>query len=200
MAKALVHAIQAHGIPLASIIGMNRSSTVLLCAAVMLMAFPSAQAHAGEFSAVLNGKSFHLNSSYDWNEDNFGFGVEYEFASETKWKKIVMANGFRDSADEMSYMVGGGLHRQLYHTDRFSGFYVSAGLNAFLMTRSDVDNSDPFPGILPSITVGNEHAGLNLTYLPKKAVESMLKATMNDPTVSGIIFLQLKFSLDKILP
>ncbi|HSG57984.1 MAG TPA: hypothetical protein VLA06_00500, partial [Woeseiaceae bacterium] len=92
---------------------------------------PQASA-AGEFSAVINGKSFHLGASEDWNEDNFGLGLEYQFDSETRWKSRLMANGFRDSNDQVSYMAGGGFHRELYSTDRFKGFYVDAGINAFL--------------------------------------------------------------------
>ena len=62
-----------------------------------------------------------------------------------------MANGFQDSNEDMSYMVGGGLHRNLFATDRLRGFYVDAGLNAFVMTREDVEDGSPFPGILPTL-------------------------------------------------
>ena len=46
-----------------------------------------------------------------------------------------MANGFRDSTDNMSYMAGAGLHRRIFETHKLAGFYVYAGLNAFVMTR-----------------------------------------------------------------
>ncbi len=188
-----------HGTPFAPPNGMNKNNTVLICAVALLATFLSSPVLAGDFSAVLNGKSYHLNSSYDWNESNFGAGIEYAFDSESKWRTILMANGFRDSESKMSYMAGGGLHRELYQTDRLSGFYVMAGINAFVMTRNDVDDNRPFPGVLPSVTVGNQYAGLNLTYLPKKAVESMVGSSINDPTVSGIVFVQLKISIDQLL-
>ena len=111
-----------------------------------------------------------------------------------------MANGFRDSNDEMSYMAGAGLHRRLFESERLAGLYFDVGLNAFLMTRKDVNDNRPFPGILPSLTVGNRHMGFNLTYLPKKAVQDVLKANMTDPTISGILFLQFKISIDRLLP
>ena len=60
-------------------------------------------------------------------------------------------------------MAGFGLHRNLYQTDRLNGFYVDAGINAFVMTRKDVNDNRPFPGMLPSLTVGNEVVGVNLT-------------------------------------
>ena len=68
------------------------------------------------------------------------------------------------------------------------------------MTREDVDNSKPFPGILPSVSIGNEKVGFNLTYLPKQAVEITTNSEIVDPTISGILFLQFKVSLDQILP
>ena len=172
-----------------------RIALALVIPAIALAAVPRASA-AGEFSAVINGKSFHLGASEDWNEDNFGLGLEYQFDSETRWKSRLMANGFRDSNDQMSYMAGGGFHRELYSTDRFKGFYVDAGINAFLMTRKDVNDNRPFPGVLPSVTFGNDHVGMNLTYLPKKAVEEIYDQQMTDRSMSGIVFLQFKFSID----
>lgn len=170
---------------------------ILLAAA---LAFSSSPALAGKLNAVINGKSYHFNSSYEWNENNYGFGLEHEFTQRSAWRKVAMANGFRDSTNNMSYMAGAGLHRRIYETDRLSGFYVYAGLNAFLMTREDVNNNRPFPGILPSISIGNENVGLNLTYLPKQAIEKSTNTTMMDPTLSGILFLQIKVSMDQLLP
>ena len=170
---------------------------ILLAAA---LAFSSSPALAGKLNAVINGKSYHFNSSYEWNENNYGFGLEHEFTQRSAWRKVAMANGFRDSTNNMSYMAGAGLHRRIYETDRLSGFYVYAGLHAFLMTREDVNNNRPFPGILPSISIGNENVGLNLTYLPKQAIEKSTNTTMMDPTLSGILFLQIKVSMDQLLP
>jgi len=167
---------------------------------VLLVALQTSPAIAGKSSAVLNGKSYHLNSTYDWNENNFGLGLEHEFESISAWRTTVMANAFRDSTESMSYMAGAGLHRRLFETDRLSGFYVYAGLNAFIMTRDDVESSKPFPGILPSVSIGNEKIGFNLTYLPRQAVELTTQSEIVDPTISGILFVQFKVSLDQLLP
>lgn len=172
----------------------------MLCVIAFLVALPTSAALAGKFNAVVNGKSYHFNSTYDWNENNFGLGIEYEFDSTSAWRVVIMANAFRDSTDNMSYMAGAGLHRRLYETERLSGFYVQVGLNAFIMTRDDVDNSKPFPGILPSMSIGNEKIGFNLTYLPRQAVEMTTNANVVDPTISGILFIQFKVSLDLFLP
>jgi hypothetical protein len=172
----------------------------LIIVVASLFALSAPPANAGTFNAVINGKSYHFNSTYDWNESNAGLGIEHEFASTSPWRTTVMANAFRDSTDTMSYMAGGGLHRRLFETERMSGFYVSAGLNAFVMTRADVADSKPFPGILPSVSIGNEKVGFNLTYLPRKAVETTTNSSIVDPTISGILFIQFKVSLDQLLP
>lgn len=167
---------------------------------VILFALQISPAMAGKSSAVLSGKSYHFNSTYDWNENNFGLGLEHEFESDSAWRITVMANGFRDSTDSMTYMAGAGLHRRLFETDRMSGFYIYAGLNAFIMTRDDVEGSKPFPGILPSVSIGNEKIGFNLTYLPRQAVEATTQSEIVDPTISGVLFVQFKISLDQLLP
>ena len=176
----------------------RRLPTLLL--AVLLATAASPACWAGSASLVVNGRSYHLGSDYDWNENNTGIGIEYQLEQRSAWRKIAMANGFRDSANNMSYMAGLGLHRRLYETDKMAGFHVYAGLNAFVMTREDVNGNKPFPGILPSISIGNDKVGLNLTYMPKKAVEQTTNSGMVDPTLSGILFLQVKVSMDQLLP
>ncbi len=179
---------------------MINSAIRVLGLIVLLAALPAASAMAGELSAVINGKSYHVNSTHDWNENNYGFGLEYAFESRSRWKKTAMANGFMDSNSNMSYMAGAGLHRRIIETDRLSRFYVDAGINAFVMTREDHNNNRPFPGLLPSLSIGNQHVGFNLTYLPKKIVQDYLGTKMTDPTTSGILFIQFKLSIDLLLP
>ena len=178
---------------------MKKGFSIPLALMALLLALSPSPTWAGKSHAIVNGKSYHFNSSYDWNEDNYGFGLEHEFEQTSPWKKVVMANGFRDSTDNMSYMAGAGLHRRIYETHKLAGFYVYAGLNAFVMTRDDT-GGDPFPGILPSISVGNDKFGMNLTYLPRQAVEATTNSTVVDPTLSGILFLQFKVSLDQLTP
>ncbi|MBT8102913.1 MAG: hypothetical protein KJO95_08075 [Gammaproteobacteria bacterium] len=179
---------------------MKRLNAARLTLLALLIVAPASSALAGNFSAVLNGRSIHVGATDEWNEDNVGLGLEYEFASESRWKRQVMVNGFRDSNDDMSYMAGAGLHRTLFATDRLNGFYVDAGVNAFLMTRTDVNDNRPFPGAVPSLSVGNRHMGFNLTYLPVKAVERLLDVQMMDDTVSGLFFLQFKVDISRLLP
>lgn len=177
---------------------MCRALALAIAAIAALVASP--QSHAGTTSLVINGRSYHLGSSHDWNENNLGLGIEFQFEQTGAWRKTAMANGFRDSSDSMSYMAGFGLHRRLYETERLAGFHVYAGLNAFLMTREDVNDNRPFPGVLPSLSIGNRKVGVNLTYLPKVAVEEITRARMTDEDTSGIVFMQLRISLSELLP
>jgi len=142
---------------------MNNSTIKFVTVILLLAALPISSVVAGELSVIINGKSYHINSTFDWNDNNYSIGVEYEFRPESRWKKTVMANGFRDSNDDMPYMVGAGLHRRFFESDPFAGLYFDAGLTAFLMSREDVDNNKPFPGVLPSLRFDNRYAGINLT-------------------------------------
>ena len=73
-------------------------------------------------------------------------------------------------------------------------------INAFVMTREDVNGGNMFPGLLPSLSIGNSNMGFNLTYLPKQAIEGVTNDEVIDPTLSGILFLQFKVSLEQLLP
>ena len=179
---------------------MKNSLVKIASLVLVFTALPLSTATAGKLSGVINGKSYHVDSSYDWNENNYGLGIEYEFDSDSRWVKTAMASGFRDSNDMMSYMAGGGLHRRLMQTDILSGLHIDAGINAFVMTRKDVSDGKPFPGVLPSVSIGNDVMGFNFTYLPKKAVESFMNATVNDPTIDGIFFVQFKINVEQLLP
>ena len=179
---------------------MKRLNAARLTFLALLIVAPASSALAGNFSAVLNGRSIHVDATENWNEDNVGLGLEYQFATESRWKKRLMVNGFRDSSEDMSYMAGAGLHRTLFATDRLDGFYIDAGINAFVMTRRDVNDNRPFPGAVPSLSVGNDYMGFNLTYLPVKAVERAIGVRMGDDTVSGIFFLQFKVDISRLLP
>lgn len=176
---------------------MNRSKLQFFVFILLFSGLAATSAFAGDLSLVLNGKSYHVNSTYDWNENNSGFGVEYQFGTQSRWKKSVMANGFQDSNNSMSYMAGVGLHRRLIQSERLAGFYIDAGLSAFVMTREDVNDNKPFPGVLPSLSFGNRYAGFNLTYLPKQAVEEMVDTEFVDPTISGIAFVQFKIGISQ---
>jgi hypothetical protein len=164
----------------------------IVCLALGLAAFchHAAAQSDGAWDVVLNGRSVHMNATYKWNEDNWGLGVEREFASSSPWIKVALANGFKDSMGDLSYMAGGGLKRRFWV--RSDDFYVDLGGIAFVMTREEVKHNKPFPGVLPAATFGFKRVALNLTYLPESVVNRVTSSKKYDPSMEGVFFLQLK--------
>jgi len=151
-------------------------------------------AHAGQWDIVLNGKSVHVDADKDWNESNYGLGFEHEFNPEARWVKVALGSGFVDSDDQMSYMGGGGLKRRFRLPLGQRSVHVDLGAVGFVMTRQDVNNNKPFPGILPAFSVGTRHFAVNLTYLPGQIAERVAGARTADPNLDGIVFVQLKLN------
>jgi hypothetical protein len=166
--------------------------TWIVCIAGLLAALShnaAAQSNSN-WGVVVNGRAVHINASRDWNEDNWGLGFEHEFASSSPWVKLALANGFKDSMGNPSYMAGGGIKRRF--TLRSRNFHVDLGGVAFVMTRQNVNHNEPFPGLLPAATFGFKRVALNLTYMPELVVDRVTDSRKHDPTMEGVFFLQLK--------
>ncbi len=164
----------------------------LLGSALLLLANGATAQSTGTWDVVLNGRSVHMNAAHEWNEDNWGLGFEREFASTGPWVKVALANGFKDSMGNPSYMAGGGIKRR-FHI-RSDDFYVDLGGVAFVMTREDVNRNDPFPGVLPAATFGFKRVALNLTYMPETVVDRVTNSKRYDPSMEGVFFFQLKLN------
>ena len=144
----------------------------------------------GDWGIVINGRSVHLNAEKHWNEDNWGLGFEKEFNSSSRWVATAVANAFKDSMDNPSYMAGGSIKRRFRIPSNH--VYFDAGLVGFVMTRHDVRHDAPFPGALPTMTFGTRHFAVNVTYMPGSAVDHVTHAKLLDPAITGVIFIQLK--------
>jgi hypothetical protein len=166
-----------------------------ICITAILLCGFSGTAAAGQLDLVVNGRSYHVNSEYDWNENNYGLGLEYQFDTSSRWIWSVNGNAFMDSRENISYMAGGGLKRRLFQSERRAGYYFDVGLNAFVMSREDFNDYLPFPGVLPTVSFGMKNVGMNLTYIPETVVRDIAQAKVLDPNVGGVFFLQFKFRL-----
>ncbi len=166
-------------------------ATWTVCLVGLLASFsqPAVAQLDSAWDVVLNGRAVHMNAARDWNEANWGLGLEREFSSSGRWVKLALANAFTDSMDNLSYMAGGGLKRRFRMG---SDFYVDVGGVAFLMTRENVNRNEPFPGMLPAATFGFKRVALNLTYMPESVVERVTSSKKHDPAMEGVFFLQLK--------
>lgn len=165
-----------------------------VCLATLLTSLchdAAAQSSDGGWDVVFNGRAVHMNAAKDWNEDNWGLGVEREFVSSTSpWVKLALANGFQDSMGDPSYMAGGGLKRRF--RPGADDFYFDVGGIAFLMTRERVNGNRPFPGLLPAATFGFKRVAVNVTYLPESIADRVTNSRTYDPSMHGVFFLQLK--------
>lgn len=157
-------------------------------------------ADAGEWDIVLNGRSVHVDADQDWNENNWGLGLEHEFNPDARWVKIALGNAFLDSESEMSYMGGGGIKRRFRVPVGERRVHVDLGAVGFLMTRPDVRDNAPFPGILPAVSVGTRQFAVNLTYLPGQVAEEVAAARSADPNLDGILFIQFKLNVGLFSP
>jgi hypothetical protein len=171
-----------------------------ICGGIVVALLVSASCQAANWDVVLNGKAFHINSERNWNEDNWGLGFEREFASHRRWVPFAVGNGFRDSMNHMSYMGGGGIKRRFRPGGWMRNLHVDVGVVGFLMKRQNIRDGSPFPGLLPVISIGNQRAALNLTYLPHTAVSTVANGRRLDPNMDGVIFLQAKINLGYFLP
>src|SRR5688500_14897319 len=164
----------------------------MVCLGAVLVAFANTAAAQSEggWAVVLNDRAVHMHAATDWNEDNWGLGMEREFASTSPWVKLAMVNGFQDSMGDPSFMAGGGLKRRFRPGG--GNFYTDLGGIAFLMKRETVNGGRPFPGLLPAATVGFKRVAVNVTYLPESVVDYVTHSRVHDSSMHGVFFLQLK--------
>ena len=155
--------------------------------AITFAVLTATPAHAEQWSLLVNGKAVHLDeqAGVDYNEENWGGGLQYDFEMTTrKWVPFVNASFFKDSNNNPSYYVGGGAMRR-FAFGKDGAMHLDAGVVAFVMVRKEFHDGDPFPGILPAVSVGTDRVALNVTYIPKV-----------DPKMVPILFFQLKIGLN----
>lgn len=153
-----------------------------LCWGVYMLAAPAA---AGNLSLLINGKAIHLEEKpgVTYNERNWGAGLQYDFdpVAQGRWVPFLTASGFSDSNENPSYYAGGGAMRRYAVGPDSWDAHAELGIVAFLMTRKNFNDGDPFFGALPVASVGTERVALNMTYIPKV-----------DPKMVPILFFQIK--------
>jgi len=141
-------------------------------------------AYCGELHGIINGKAYHFDRSQDWNENNYGLGFEYDFDQRGDWIPLVTGSFFKDSYNETSTYLGGGVKRRFLFSKDSSGLHADVGVVGFLMTRKDQNDNKPFPGILPFVSIGNEYVAINVTFVPEVS-----------PKFTNLLFFQVMFKL-----
>ena len=132
---------------------------------LMFLVLGSVPVAADELQVVLNGKAIHLKNGH-YNESNTGLGLEYDFRPQKNWITFIHGSVFKDSNDQTSKYIGGGSKRRFLLENDPNGWRFDAGWIAFLMTREDYRNNQPFFGALPFVSIGKQWFTLNATYIP----------------------------------
>ncbi|MBI1421896.1 MAG: hypothetical protein GC149_00435 [Gammaproteobacteria bacterium] len=131
----------------------------------ILLMLAVAPVKANEFHVILNGKAIHLSKG-NFNEKNYGLGFEYDFSPKNNWITFINGSAFKDSNNNTSNYLGGGMKRRFQLENNPKGWHADVGWIAFLMTRMDYKNDKPFPGILPVASIGKQWFALNATFIP----------------------------------
>ena len=149
----------------------------------LLLLLAMSQIHAKELHLVVDGKAYHFTNR-NYNEKNYGLGFEYDFDQSENWITFINGSTFKDSLENTSNYLGGGMKRRYKLQDDPNGWHVDVGFIAFLMTRKDYHDNHPFPGILPIASLGKQWFAINATFIPKVS-----------PKHVNLIFVQLMFRL-----
>lgn len=168
------------------ILGTGLSAFILYLISSFIPTCVEAANMDGSYHMILNGRSYHMQKPRNGkklNENNFGSGIQYEFGRQygSKWVPFVTSSAFSDSFNNLSYYMGGGETRRFFISN---GWHIDVGYVGFLMARKDVNNYNPFPGVLPVVSMGSRNISLNMTYVPK----------VGGDHVSELIFFQLKIA------
>ena len=120
---------------------------------------------ADSFNLIVNGKAIHENKK-NFNEENWGLGFEYNFTEKENWVNFINGGYFKDSLFNTSKYLGGGSKRRYLLGEDKDGWHLDLGLTAFIMTRKDYNNEQPFIGALPYVSIGTNKVAINATYIP----------------------------------
>jgi len=139
---------------------MFRTGTLLLLWVANISPLIADQVHL-----LINGRSIHMENRENYNEDNTGLGLQYDFDSGGSWINLINFSTFKDSNNETSRYLGVGTKLR-GKSGGPNPLHLDVGVFAFLMTRKDYNNNDPFFGLLPFVSFGSENIGINVTYVP----------------------------------
>uniref|UniRef100_UPI00333FD89D lipid IV(A) palmitoyltransferase PagP n=1 Tax=Castellaniella defragrans TaxID=75697 RepID=UPI00333FD89D len=123
----------------------------------------------GHNDLYLTGWAWHNRAMYsarkirEFNEGAWGGGYGRSIYDEDgNWQGLYFMS-FLDSHARVQAMAGYGF---LNIADLSPNWHVGAGYTLFLMSRKDINDYIPFPGVLPLVSVGYRKASVFATYIP----------------------------------
>ncbi len=132
---------------------------------ITLTAASIGQALADDIHLLINGHSIHMEDRDNYNENNTGLGLQYDFEERGGWINLINFSTFKDSNNETSRYIGFGTKAR-GTTGGSDPWHFDIGAFAFVMTRKDYRDNQPFFGVLPFVSFGSKNVGLNVTYVP----------------------------------
>ena len=133
---------------------------------ILLLALPAlVPAAADELQIIISGRAIHEGGS-DLNENNYGLGLQYDFAVHRRWIPLVNLASLKDSNNNTSRYIGAGLKRRFRVSTGKQRLNFDLGAAALVMHRPDYNDDKPFVGMLPFVSLSNEWGGINATYVP----------------------------------
>jgi len=135
---------------------------LLLCSIALVTTFP---ASAEELQVIISGRAIHLGNN-DLNENNYGLGLQYDFAPQRHWIPLINMASLKDSNDNTSRYVGAGIKRRFKLHSGQQRLNFDLGAAGLIMQRPGYNDDQPFLGALPFIALSNDWGGINATYVP----------------------------------
>lgn len=137
---------------------MTRQSIYLLTTLLLVTVQP---VDAAEWWFTPGGVSDHHTSEPGKNENNFGMGLLYEWSDSPDTKRYYTGGYYRNSQDGDTLYGGYGIkHTVISHGD----WYVDFGAVAGVLTGYEA--ASIIPVVLPTLTIGNNSAAVNIQYVP----------------------------------
>lgn len=181
-------------------------------------------AHAKQFSFIINGKSFHQNRTYEvetttidytcrepapqnidpnnvpsqcrevnrevsttdeqYNEDNTGYGLLYEFDKRKNVIPYVTFGKYIDSFDTDATYLSAGASKRIILSRQLDNLHFEFGGALTLIKSTSYREGRPILTFMPVLSLATDMVGLNLSYIPK----------INN-TTTHVFFIQMKVSL-----
>lgn len=122
----------------------------------------------GDPQLLVSGYSYHHRGTYtkerlaELNEKAWGLGYAQGITDERGDDHLVYALIFRDSHFKYQKMIGYG-----YQTYWGNELKAGLGFTAFLVSRPDIYNNVPIPGVLPLVSIKYKNAQALATVIPK---------------------------------
>lgn len=142
----------------------------------------------GRLSVILSGYAYHGRSTYtaerisELNEKTWGLGLSKELRDEKDNEESLQILILSDSHKKPQITAG---YSYQWMKPLWGNWEAGIGFTAGLISRVEIYNGIPFPGILPQFSIGTRDIKLIGNYLP----------TINGNGNGDVLFLALRVNL-----